>query len=148
MLLSFADGEPFATGAVGYSSHLGTGTWSRIIVEVRLEGVRTLETTAMLDTAAPYMICRRDLAEFLGLEYSREGDTDKINIRGATVEGSLHRVPLSFLAEQGEDLTIEASVFVPRYVELPHSFIGLTSCLESIYFAVDPLNEVFFGPQS
>lgn len=143
-LLSFATGEPFASGAAGYSSNPGIGTWSRIMISIRIEGTRTLETTAMVDTAAPYMVCRRDVADSVGLKYSEFGETDEINIRGVTVEGSLHRVPLSFLAEQGDDLTIEASVFVPRYIELPHSFIGLTSCLESVFFAVDPFQEMFY----
>lgn len=145
-LVSFANGKPFAVGAVGYNSNPGTGTWSRIIVDIK---IGSIETTAMVDTAAPYMICQRELAESLGLEYSKNGQTDTVNIRGTPVEGSLHRIPLSFLAEEGQDVTIETSVFVPRDVELPTSFVGLASCLESIFFAIDPMNEVFyFGPQS
>ena len=125
ILLRFATGEPFASGAVGYNSDPGVGNWSRIMVGIRIEGVNTtLETTAMVDTAAPYMVCQRELAEVLGFEYSEAGAIEEVNIRGVSVEGSLHRVPLSFLAEEGNDLTIEVSMFVPRYVELPYTESG------------------------
>lgn len=149
MLITFADGAPFATGAVPYNSYAAGDAYSRITVQVELQAQRSMEITAIVDTAAPYVMCQREVASYLGLEFSGTGDVDTVNIRGTSVQGSLHRIPISFLAEKGSDLTIEASVFVPERYELPHSFLGLTSCLESIYFAVDPLNEMFyFGSQS
>jgi hypothetical protein len=149
VLLNFASGAPFATGATPYNSFTAGEAYSRIILQVEIQAQRTVRTRAIVDTAAPYMICRRDIASYLGLEHDSSGEVDTVNIRGMTVEGSLHRTYVSFLAEEGDDVTIETTVFVPQIFELPHSFLGLTSCLESIYFAIDPLNEVFyFGPQS
>jgi hypothetical protein len=145
----FANGAPFATGAVPYNSYASGDPYSRIFLQVRIRAREAMMTKAIVDTAAPYLICRRDVASVLGLEYDDSGDVDTVNIGGTAVRGSLHRTEVSFLAERGDDLTIECSVFVPERFEVPQTFLGLTSCLESIFFAIDPLNEVFyFGPQS
>ena len=145
MFLRFADGRPFATGVAGYNSNSGLEPASRIILQVEVaelgedEGVTV---TAIVDTGAPYMVCDTELAKQIGLQPDAD-DTDTIRIRGVLVDGGLHRVRLSFLADEGDDLTIEATVFVPQRTEGP-AFLGMTNCLESIHWAVDPFNESFY----
>lgn len=144
MFLRFADGRPFATGTAHYISNLASEASSRIALEVEIEGQ---QTTARVDTAAPYMICEAELVNQLGLGAAE--DTVTVRIHGVPVEGGLHRVYLSVLADEGEDLTIDATLFVPLKPYTYPSFLGLTNCLESIYFAVDPFEETFyFGERS
>ena len=54
---------------------------------------------------------------------------------------------LTFMADEGEDVTVEATVFIPKIDPalwfLP-SFIGWTGCLERLRFAIDPLDETFY----
>ncbi len=77
-----------------------------------------------------------------------------ILLRGVLVQGRLYRLPLTLLATQGADTTIEATAFVPEPAEAEHwgdlpCLLGLYGCLERVRFAVDPSTEQFyFGPAS
>jgi len=54
---------------------------------------------------------------------------------------------MKLLADVGEDLELQATVFVPDVEEFWGNFpafIGLTGFLERIRFAVDPLNNTFY----
>ena len=71
-----------------------------------------------------------------------------LQTRWGTVEGRLHRVTISLLAEEGNSLEFETTVLVPT---LPPgatwdrpSFIGLNNFLNRIRFAVDPNEDVFY----
>jgi hypothetical protein len=75
-------------------------------------------------------------------------------VRGVEMRGNIYRVNIVFLADEGDDITIDATVFVPdeewqnSWGEHP-GYIGLTGCLERMRFAVDPENDRFyFGPLS
>lgn len=61
--------------------------------------------------------------------------------------GSLVRLNISLEAEQGQDLTVEATTFIPNLKEqwgnFP-SFLGLSGFLERIRFAIDPLTDTFY----
>ena len=147
MLLSFANGIPFATGAIPYAyAPVGSDETPRILLQVDFEGIRV---TALVDTGAPYVICAPAIAPLLNLESNAELEQIVIFIRGLRISGSLYRLTLSFPAFWGESLDVDATVFVPAphnavdWGETP-SFIGLTGCLERMRFAVDPTTETFF----
>lgn len=150
MLLSFTDGAPFATGATPYSfAPAEDDITPRILLQVEFEGVLS---TAVVDTGAPYVVCSPAIARVLGLEQSDALEQLTIQIRGVRVSGNLYRMTLSFLAEEGETLDVDATAFVPdpqssmEWGNFP-SFVGLTGCLERMRFAVDPTTETFFfGP--
>lgn len=152
MLLSFADGTPFATGSTPYNFVPAKDDITpRILLQVEFEGVLS---TAIVDTGAPYAICSPLIAQLIDLEPSAALREMTIQVRGMQVRGNLYRLTLSFPADEGETLIVDSTAFVPdpqsslAWGNFP-SFIGLTGCLERMRFAVDPTSEnFFFGPLS
>ena len=146
MLLSFSNGDNFATGAQPYLSRaIGTADPSnRIIVEVEVGGLRT---SAVIDTGAPYVILDPGLAQSLGVDSGSALLAANLSIRGHRTQGSLHRMNVTIMADEGEEITIEATVFIPKVDpalwSLP-SFVGWTGCLERLRLAIDPFDETFY----
>ncbi|MBU4185889.1 MAG: hypothetical protein KKI12_10135 [Proteobacteria bacterium] len=74
-------------------------------------------------------------------------DTKCLNIRGEKTGGVLIRLPVRICAEQGEDIIIEGTVFVPQDERNLPNFIGLDGFLSRIKFAINPQSNIFyFGP--
>jgi hypothetical protein len=150
MVLQFADGRPFATGACPYRDEADAdreGT-ARIVVAVSIGGI---QTQAVVDTGGVYFICDPGIADLVDLKSSASFDTDKVSIRGWVYEGALHRIMMALSAEQGESYELQVTAFVPQLAlgqEWPRlSFLGLRGCLEFFRFAVDPgANAFYFGP--
>jgi len=147
-MLFFEDRQPFATGSITYDYRGATDTETtpRILLKVAFEGFTTI---AALDTGAPYVILDPQIADSLQLSPSAGEHQEGIRFRQVLWEGYLHRLSLDFIAEEGQSLTVEATVFIP--VPKPHqewkdfpSIIGLNSCLERVRFAVDPTNDTFY----
>lgn len=147
MLLNLTNGDPFAIGAIGYRIPEEGTDARRIVVGIEIEEKLT---EAIIDTGAPYVVCSPSLAKLLELDPANALPTNRMMIRGVWVRGSLYRLHISFLADEGDALPIEATGFVPDADQefqpgfLPLSFLGLTQCLEAIRFAIDPLNETFY----
>jgi hypothetical protein len=147
MLLNFEDGRQFAQGACSFVYRPATEreTKHRIFVPVQIESI---QTEAVVDTGGVYLVCHPEIADLLRLDLADKVGTDELNIRGSKIPGSLYRLYLTLLAEEGKPLTLQVSAFVPRLEpyetwDLP-SFMGLTGCLEWIRFAVDPITETFY----
>lgn len=147
MLLKFANNEPFATGAIAYRIPQQGADAARITIGVEIEENLT---EAIIDTGAPYIVCSPWLARLINLDPDRVREKITMRIRGYKIEGVLYRLRLSLLADEGEPLAIEAPAFIPDSMQeftegfLPRSFIGLSACLESICFAIDPNRELFY----
>lgn len=148
-LLSFADGEEFATGRSEFD--IGPASpddfSNRILLRVLIAGI---ETMAVLDTGSPYVVCPPHLLRLMDL--SPKDSLDHISafqIRGRTYPGNVYQLVVSFLAAEGLTLDVEAAVFVPELMRpeewgsLP-MFIGLTGCLERMRFAVDSETQNFY----
>ena len=150
MLLTTADGEPFATGVAPYSYRPAINDISnRILLQVEIGGVLV---EAIVDTGSPYVICPPYLSDAIGLDPDTALEAIPYRVRGIDMRGNLYRVGVYFPAEEGDTLTVDATVFVPNpewqqvWGEHP-AYIGLTGCLERMRFAVDPENDLFyFGP--
>ena len=148
-LLVFANGETFATGAARYQYEpaIATETTNRIILEVKIQGV---ETRAVVDTGAPYVICAPKIARLAGIDSTSALARQTMLVRGMRLEGFLVRLNMTLKAVIGEELNVDATVFVPEVPEywgdFP-SFIGLTGFLERIRFAVDPNEDMFYFGQ-
>lgn len=148
MGLNFADGTPFAIGVVGYDSRPATEreTVSRIFLQVKVEGEMT---EAAVDTGGVYFICNPSIANRLGLDVTDALEEKIVNIRGSSVVGNLHRVNITFFADEGQSVEVEVTAFIPsdtreeRWAELP-CFLGWQGCLEWLRFAVDPIKEQFY----
>jgi hypothetical protein len=120
---------------------------NRIILPVEIEGHRT---TAVIDTGAPYVICEPRLARLEGFDLVEPLERITMLIRGMYLPGSIIRLSVTLMAERGDDLTVDATAFVPeqeeRWENLP-SFIGLSGFLERIRFALDPSTDTFYFGQ-
>lgn len=145
-MLLHPGGNTFATGAIRYSYRpvSATETTNRIILLVEIEGVLT---EAVVDTGAPFVICAPQIALLAGFNRAYALARMRMLIRGMQLEGSLTRLSIKLLAREGDDLTVDATVFVPDVEEywgsFP-SFIGLTGFLERLRFAVDPSTDTFY----
>jgi len=150
MLLRFEDDSPFAQGACPYLHQPVTAeeTTNRILVTVKIEGV---ETQAVVDTGGVWLVCDPGIAEVLELDPEDGIECPPLQIRGDRVPGMLHRLRVTFVAEEGESLQLQGTAFVPE--SDPHqtwplpTFLGFHGCLERIRFAVNPSTQMFyFGP--
>lgn len=147
MLLTTANGDPFATGMASYSYRPAINDISnRIMLQVSIEGILV---EAIVDTGSPYVICPPYLSEVIGFDPATAIESIPYKIRGIDMRGNLYRVNVLFPAEAGDNLSVDATVFVPNqewqeaWGEFP-AFIGLTGCLERMRFAVDPENDRFY----
>jgi len=149
MLLRFADGTLFATGAAPYAYRPVTARESapRVVLTVRLGEI---ETSAFLDTGGVYLLCVPELALRLGLDPQDGIPTPPLQLGRGRFDGVLHRVRLTLVAADGDDLSIEPTVFVPRLKPgeaWPEDFpciLGMQGCLERLRFAVDPNDDTFY----
>jgi hypothetical protein len=150
MVLQFADGRPFATGACLYRDQLASGRaeTSRVVVRVSISG---FQTQAVVDTGGVYLVCDPEISDLLDLTLGASLDVDTLVIRGYKYEGYLQRVTITMLAEEGENLELDVTAFIPQLSpgqewQFP-SFLGLQGCLEFLRLAIDPsANTFYFGP--
>lgn len=150
MALSFADGTPFTRAWTPYDYRPATGSDSteRIMIPIEIESFRT---SAFIDTASPYVVCSPEVADAIAINSSAAIQEIKYNIRGNKVLGNLHRLSITLLAQEGENLSIESSVFVPQNIDKEvwanyPTVLGLKTFLEHLRFAIDPLkNRFYFG---
>jgi hypothetical protein len=101
---------------------------------------------AQLDTGAAWSVMPAQIAREAGVPL----DSDRpvlMNTRLGMKQGYLVRVPLIFVAEQGEALYLESSFFVCSDWPGDQVFLGYSGLLDSIRFALDPqANDFYFGP--
>jgi hypothetical protein len=138
----------FMSGVTTYQDEYpGWERQARIVVSVTLEDRYT--TPMILDTGAPWCILDPEIAEDLGLAIDNGYIPEKpLTLRDGSYSGTLIRMRLCVPAEQGDDLVIEATVFVPilppdESWEYP-SFIGLDGFLSRVRFAIDPGDNSFY----
>src|ERR1043165_8466529 len=99
MLLNFDDGTPFATGGAGYNyaTVAGSDDALRILVQVEVdEEIRE----AILDTGGEFFFCTQELAQTVAFGEALEDKV--INLRGHDVRGTLARIDIILLADEGE----------------------------------------------
>ena len=108
MLLQFTNGKPFATGTSSYLYQPVTPneTAPRILLHVLLG---KLETFAFVDTGGVYFLCVPDMALHLGLYPEDSIGSLNLLFRGVSYFGHLHRIPLTFMAEEGRPLMVEVT---------------------------------------
>lgn len=149
MTLAFPNGESFAIGFTGYEYRPATSheTTPRLVLEVEIEGILV---EAVVDTGGVYLFCHPAIARRLSLTPSEAlSEVQAILLRGVLVQGRLYRLSLTLLADEGEDVIIQTTAFVPEPEEAEHwgdlpCLLGLYGCLERARFAVDPRTERFY----
>ena len=142
-MLRYRDGSEFTTGMSSYldADPGQRSETSRIHVKVEFDGVTVL---ALLDTGASWSVLNAELAQALGL-FERDGESAKISSRAGTIDGKLVRAATTLVADEGESIEIDSTVFVSS--DWPEgNFIGYSGFLEKIRFAIDPSSNSFvFG---
>ena len=133
-------------GALKYSYQPATigETTNRIVLPIEIQGIAT---EAVVDTGAPYVICAPRVAREVGIDPEFALERRMMLIRGMRLEGMIVRLSIRLQAEEGDDLDVDATAFVPDVEEywgdLP-SFIGLTGFLQRIRFAIAPSTDTFY----
>lgn len=145
-MLQNTDGIVFASSKTSYLDKIGNRSENRIYIPVQFDTLPI--TLAIVDTGAPWCILNEEQAKVLNPNYQNEAiDTKFLTIRGEKTKGVLIRLPITVRAEQGDDITVEGTVFVPQDDRDFPNFIGLDGFLNRIKFAVDPQANIFyFGP--
>ena len=103
-----------------------------------------LFTLAILDTGADWSVVQTEIARALGL-LERDGEPKTMTSRLGTHHGKLVRVIAELVAEEGESVQLDSTVFVCE--DWPAgTFVGYYGLLERVRFAVDPEENAFlFG---
>lgn len=142
-MLHRPDGSAFASGRSRYldKDPGRPSETSSVHVQVEFDGVRVL---AMLDTGAAWSVLNAELADDLEL-FDRDGVPETISSRIGRVHGKLVRAMTTLVADDGDSVEVDSTVFVSR--DWPAgNFIGYTGLLERIRFAIDPQDNAFiFG---
>ena len=140
------DGTEFASGRSSFLDHSpgSPEPTPKIFVKIQAEPIDGV-IIAQLDTGAAWSMLNAEIAEALSL-LGREGEPVEISTRLGKFNGHLERTSLAIVADDGESVSVEATVWVSS--EWPGgNFLGYGGLLERIRFAVDPSeNSFYFGP--
>ena len=145
-MLHRQDGAVFTTGRSLYSDRaLGSEEpTANIFVKIGIEALPG-PIVAQLDTGAAWSMLDAEVAEAMNL-LGGDGEQAPISTRLGRVVGHLERTDLEILADDGDSLTVQATVWVsPEW----HggNFLGYAGLLQNIRLAVDPSDNSFhFGP--
>lgn len=100
---------------------------------------------AQFDTGAAWTVFDPQLTEALNAD-PLDGDAVTLSTRLGQFTGRLARATLRFLADEGDSIDVEATIFVCPEWPTGRNFIAYTGTLERLRFAVDPLeNEIYYG---
>ena len=104
--------EPFASGVSSYVEEDPSfdSKQTSVHVNILVHGSVPIHTTARLDPATPWVVLNAELNEHLGLSVTSQ----QITLRTAEglMTGSLTRYPLTLVAQDGDALDIEATLFI------------------------------------
>jgi hypothetical protein len=118
---------------------------AKIYVKIMPEALG-LTILAQLDTGAAWSIFEPEIAAAMGI-LDAEGVPVRLSTRHGEIPGHLvDGVSVAILADEGEGLNVNATVFVSR--DWPRgNFIGYSGFLERIRIGLDPGDNSFhFGP--
>jgi len=119
----------------------------RIYVKIQPGGLHASFWT-LLDTGGHFCLLNETVAGLLGDHLVEDLGTFAVRTAHGLVEGKLYRHPVALVAESGESLNIDSTVFVPPDWQGP-CILGYAGVLERVRFAVDPgTNEFCFGSLS
>ncbi len=129
------------TGRSGYAADYVEGPFQLFVAVECLVGEFTIN--ALLDTGSQWCILPAKIAMALDEATGSQEPTERLSTRLGTLAGRLVRMPLAFVAEDGETVDVDATWFVSPDWPGP-AVIGWKGCLERIRFALDPTLEQFY----
>lgn len=145
-MLWLESGGVFAVGRIAYT--LLPPDNPKLNLRLEIEGVLSL---AVVDTAAPYLVCSLALGEQLDLSKAAHLGSAEIRTYRGIIRGALYRLSVKLIATEGSSAQFEATAVVPEpdqdhWRDAP-TFLGFQGCLERVRFAIDPSEDRFyFGP--
>jgi len=139
--------EPFTTGRCRYTDADGRSEGSAKICVKVVPGDWETPVLAIVDTGADWSVLNTEIAEELGL-FGVEGEPIALSTRFGAIAGYLVQASVTLLADDGDSLRLDATVFVSAdWPSSAGTFLGYSGLLERMRFAVDPQSNVlFFGP--
>jgi hypothetical protein len=115
-----------------------------LLVAVRcVVGANPEPTYALLDTAAEWCVLPADLARTWVEDLTPDPLVSPLQTRFGLLYGRLERMSLSFLAEEGRDLDIDATFFLSQDWIGP-VVIGWRGCLERMNLALITNEDAFY----
>ena len=141
------DGEDFTCGRSRFADRLPEGEepTAKIYVKI-IPGNLEFPVLAQLDTGAPWSVLAPEIADAVGV-LNKAGEPLTLQTRLGRLEGRLVKVSLTIVADEGDSLNMESSVFVSQQWPNGKNFLGYSNLLDSIRFALDPqANHFYFGP--
>lgn len=141
------DGEPFCTGVAGYQDigAIAAQPNPKLYLQVSV-GQLEMPVLAQIDTGAAWSVLSSELVREAGADPD-DGAETVMSSRIGDYTGRLVRLPITLIAEEGDSLEVQATVFVSPEWPAQLSFLGYNGLLERLRFAVDPsTNQFFFGP--
>lgn len=142
-MLNTSDGAQFATGRARFFDEDASaleGT-AKIFVKIEPSNLGS-PILAQLDTGCPWSIIKPEIAEAIKLT-DEEGQPQSLSTRFGTVDGQLKRTSITILADDGNSIDVEATVFVPTEWTAGN-FLGYCGLLERVRFALDPQENFFY----
>jgi len=146
-MLNRQDGTGFTTGRSVYWDRApgSDERTAKVFVKVAVEALPgPIVIVAQLDTGAAWSMLNAEIAEAMGL-LEGDGEQTALLTRFGRVVGRLERADLQILADDGDSLTIQATVWVsPGWNR--GTFLGYSGLLQNIRLAIDPSDNSFhFG---
>lgn len=130
-------------GAASYDFRLEVDGHELLVsIRVTVEGLPG-SRRALLDTGCPWCILPGALVALVGSEPIPGDPRMEMSTRLGRFRGWLDRLRLSFAADYGEPVEIEASWFICPDWPGP-MVVGWQGGLERIHFALDTTNELFY----
>jgi hypothetical protein len=129
-------------GRAKYLSNVDEPTGKLLVAVLCRVGVRTEKDAGLVDTATPWCILPPSIGVDLGYDPDQEGDA-LLHTRFGLLHGELIRLPVLFVADEGEPAEVEATWFLSADWPGP-VVVGWSGCLERMRFAFDPRENDFY----
>jgi hypothetical protein len=116
-----------------------------VAIPCRIEGIPDIQY-ALLDTAAEWCVLPGEIALKLGLDTTSGPDSVRYETRFGRLSGKLERRTLTLIAQEGQDVEVDATFFVCSDWH-DAVVVGWKGCLVRIRFALGPSTETcYFAP--
>jgi hypothetical protein len=147
-MLKTLDGADFATGRARFLDEDANALEGTAKIFVKIEPLNLgFAVLAQLDTGSAWSILKPEIAEAMQL-MNEEGEPKRLSTRFGSIDGQLKRTNITILADDGNSVELEATVFIPTEWT-GENFLGYGGLLERVRFAVDPQENFFyFGPSA
>lgn len=127
----------WSSGCAQYWIERDTGEHLLVVAARCRLGTLGVEDLALVDTGAQWSVVGGELVELLAEDLHDRGPSMKMSTRFGLIEGSLSRLVVTLVADEGRDVEISSTVLVAPGWQGP-PVIGYRGLLERVRIALDP----------